>query len=151
MEGLMSLSRLVYFSENKIESAGRGAQMAELQRVAVSRNRRRGITGALVYDERFFAQALEGELRVVQEVFDLIARDTRHANVTVTSTTAVPEHLFGNWSMGFAARTRETETLFGLHWCNTSMNPRIMSEQNILKLMVELGRQGFMGLGQHAA
>ena len=147
----MSLSRLVYFSENRMGSVGLGAQMAELQRVAVSRNRRRGVTGALVYDERWFAQALEGELQAVQETLDLIARDTRHANLAITSRTAVSERLFGNWSMGFATRTRETEALFGLHWFNTSLNPRIMAEQNILKLMVELGRQGLMGLRQRAA
>ncbi len=142
----MALSRLVYFSENKIGPAGREAQIAKLQRVAVDRNRRRQITGALVYDDRWFAQALEGELDTVQETFALIAADPRHANIKITSTSAVPERLFGAWSMGFAARTRVTEPLFGLHWFNTSMNPNLMPEQNILKLMVELGRRGFMGL-----
>ncbi len=140
----MPLSRLVYFSENKIGPVGRGAQMAELQRVAVNRNRRRKITGALVYDDRWFAQALEGELDVVEETFSLIAKDKRHANIRILSTVAVPERLFGSWSMGFAARTPQTEPLFGLHWCNTSMNPRAMSEQNIIKLMVELARRGLM-------
>jgi hypothetical protein len=146
MERLVSLSRLIYFSENKIGPVARDAQIAKLQRVAVDRNRRRQITGALVYDDRWFAQALEGEPQAVQETFELIAKDPRHANVQTISMATVPGRLFGAWSMGFAARTRETEALFGLHWYNTSMNPRLMSEQNILQLMVELGRQGFMRL-----
>lgn len=147
----MPLSRLVYFSENRIESVGRGARIAELQRVAQNRNRRRQITGALVYDDRWFAQALEGEIQCVEEILDSILRDARHANVKVTSRTLVPERLFGNWSMGFAARTFENEMLFGLHWFSAIRNPSIMSEKGLLKLMVELGQQGFMGSAQNVA
>jgi hypothetical protein len=142
----VSISRLIYFSENKMGPVAREARIAQLQRVAVDRNRRRQITGALVYDDRWFAQALEGELQAVQETFDMIAKDPRHANIQTISKGSVPERLFGAWSMGFAARTRETEPLFGLHWYNTSMNPRVMSEQNILKLMVGLAKGGHLDL-----
>jgi hypothetical protein len=100
--------------------------MRELQRVAVSRNRRRKITGALVYDDRWFAQALEGEIQFVEEILDSILRDTRHANVKITSTTIVSERLFARWSLGFAARKLETEPLFGLHWFSVSRNPSII-------------------------
>ncbi len=133
----MSLSRIVYFSENKIEPAQRDRQIAELQRVAVSRNRRRHITGALVHDDRWFAQALEGEIEFVEEI--------------LASISILPERLFGKWSMGFAARTLENEPLFGLHGFNANRTPSIMSEKNLLKLMVELGQQGFMGLAQNGA
>jgi hypothetical protein len=147
----MSLSRIVYFSQNKIEPAERDTQVGELQRVAISRNRRRNITDALVYDDRWFAQALDGEIQFVEEILDSILRDTRHANVKITSTTIVSERLFGKWSMGIAARTLETEPLFGLHWLSASRNPSIISEKSLLELMVELGQQGFMGSAQCAA
>jgi hypothetical protein len=146
MERPVPLSRLIYFSENKVGPVAREAQIAKLMRVAVDRNRRRQITGALVYDDRWFAQALEGEPYALQETFELIEKDPRHANIQIISRVSVAGRLFGAWSMGFAARTRATEPLFGLHWYNTSMNPRIMSEDNILKLMVGLGQQGFLGL-----
>ena len=141
----MPLSRIVYFSENMLEPAERDIQIAELQRVSVSRNRRRNITGALVYDDRWFAQALEGEIQFVEEIFDSILRDPRHANVRIASRTVVHERLFGKWSMGFAKRTLENEPLFGLHWFSATRNPTIMSETNLLKLMVELDQRGFMG------
>jgi len=144
----MPLSRTIYFSENKIGPVGRDAQMAELQKVAVIRNRRHHVTGALAYDNRWFAQALEGETRFVLEAFDRILRDTRHANVKVTSSGLVSERLFGKWSMGFAARNFETELLFGLHWFDANGNPEIMSEENIVRLMLKLGQQGFMGPAQ---
>ncbi|MGA2042539.1 MAG: BLUF domain-containing protein [Roseiarcus sp.] len=141
----MRLSRIVYFSENRIEPAARAAQLADLRRVAVSRNRRRHITGALVYDDRWFAQALEGEIQFVEKTLDRILRDARHANVTIVSNAIVPERLFARWSMGFAERTLQSEPLFGVHWFSDARNPSIMSERSLLKLMVELDRQGFMG------
>ena len=141
----MSLSRIVYFSENRIEPAERDRQIAELQKVAVSRNRRCHVTGALVYDDRWFAQALEGEIQFVEEILASILRDTRHAHVRIVSKAIVAERLFWDWSMGFVARTLENEPLFGRHWFNATRTPSIMSEKNLLKLMVELSEQGFLG------
>ena len=145
----MSLSRIVYFSENRIEPTERDRQITELQRVAVSRNRRCQVTGALVYDDRWFAQALEGEIHFVEDILDSILRDARHANVTIVSKIIVPERLFGKWSMGFATRTLKSEPLFGLHGFSATRTPSIMSEKNLLKLMVELSHQGFMGSAQN--
>ncbi len=54
---------------------------------------------------------------------DRIARDRRHNNPKILRLANTPARLFGEWSMGFAARTAKTERLFGLHWCNKGMNP----------------------------
>ncbi len=140
----MALSRIVYFSENAIGPGERGVRMAELQRISVSNNRRREVTGALVYDDHWFAQALEGELPFVEELFDRISRDTRHTKIRIVSKAIVSGRLFGNWSMGFAARKLESEPLFGRHWFNATRTPTLISETNLLKLMVGLGQQGFI-------
>ena len=140
----MVLSRLVYFSEIAIAPTERDWRILELQKIAVTENRRRHLTGALIYDDRWFAQALEGEIQFVEEIFARILRDTRHSNVKILSNAVVPERLFGKWSMGFAARTLKTEPLFGLHWFNATRTPSIMSEKNLLKLMIELSQQGYL-------
>jgi hypothetical protein len=147
----MALTRLIYFSENKLGLVGRAGKIAKLQAVAVDRNRQVEVTGALVYDDLWFVQALEGEQQAVKATFDRIARDRRHANTKTISLANVPERLFGEWSMGFAARNAKTEPLFGLHWCNKGMNPGSMTEKGILTLMVELGRSGSMGSHSKAA
>jgi len=147
----MALSRLVYFSEINIEPSERHWQIPELQKVAVSQNRRRHLTGALIYDDRWFAQALEGEIQFVEEIFARIWRDARHTNVKTLSNGIVPRRLFGKWSMGFAERTLKNEPLFGLHWFNSTRTPGIMSEKNLLELMVELGQQGYLGSAQSLA
>jgi hypothetical protein len=144
----MALSRLVYFSEIAIAPAERDWRIPELQKVCVTENRRRHLTGALVYDDRWFAQALEGEIQFVEEIFARILRDTRHANINVLSNAVVPARLFEKWSMGFAARTLKNQPLFGLHWFSATRTPGIMSETNLLKLMMELGQQGYFGLAR---
>ena len=45
----------------------------------------------------------------------------------------------------------KTESSFGLHWFNKGMTPTSVTEQGILPLMVEIGRQGYMGLRSKAA
>jgi len=147
----MALTRLIYFSENKMGIVSRSKRMADLQGVAVDRNRKVQITGALVYDDLWFVQALEGEEAAVKSTFERIARDKRHANSKIIRFANAPTRLFGEWAMGFAARNPRTESLFGQHWCNKGMNPSSMTEQGILTLMVELGRQGSMSNRSKAA
>jgi len=140
----MALTRLIYFSENRIGIVGRSKRMADLLAVAVDRNRNVKVTGALAYDDLWFVQALEGEELAVKSTFDRIAQDKRHAHTKIIRFANAPTRLFGEWSMGFAARNARTESLFGQHWYNKGMNPSSMTEQGILTLMVELGRQGSM-------
>jgi hypothetical protein len=140
----MALSRIIYFSESTLDPSEREARIALLRKVALSRNRRLHLTGALVYDNHWFAQALEGELQHVEEIFERISRDKRHTNIRVASKTIVSERLFGNWAMGFAERSLENERLFGRHWFNATRSPSLMSEKSLLKLMLGLGKRGFI-------
>lgn len=64
-------------------------------------NRARGICGALVFDGRFFAQVLEGPLERLQPLMARIARDRRHADVTIIRSRAIPKRSLSDWSMGY--------------------------------------------------
>jgi len=140
----MSLQRLIYYSENRIGLSQRNKRIAELQATAIDRNRQNQITGALIHDDLWFVQTLEGDPRAVKETFERIAKDPRHANVKIICKAQVSARLFGEWSMGFAARTPRTQSLFGEHWNNKGVNPNSMTEQGVLSLMKELARQGYM-------
>ncbi len=140
----MPLIRLLYYSENRIGIARRHSTIAELQAVSVKRNLESQITGALLYDEDWFVQALEGEEQAVEETFARIARDPRHANVEIVCRTKIPSRKFGKWAMGFAERTPETEAHFGKHWFGDAMNPFNMTEAGMLELMDRLANEGFL-------
>ena len=47
------------------------------------RNRALGVSGMLVFHDRTFLQALEGEQRAVNEIFARIASDRRHHDIEI--------------------------------------------------------------------
>ena len=72
----------------------------EIAAIAKENNKRLDITGVLVSCGSEFMQILEGYEPQVKKLFEHIARDPRHLDVTVISTDKVKERQFGEWSMG---------------------------------------------------
>lgn len=64
-------------------------------------NRKRGITGLLLYADGNIMQLLEGERESVEEVFRTITADPRHSGVIRLLAAASPARDFSDWSMGF--------------------------------------------------
>lgn len=95
------LFRILYCSRNSILGQ-QGAFAVELDRILASsrvNNARSGVTGALMYNEGYFAQVLEGPLEAVQQTFERIQCDERHDEVVVLQAVDVEERLFGIWDM----------------------------------------------------
>lgn len=76
-------------------------ELRELLTICRQNNQALDVTGMLLYRDRFFIQALEGENSVVEKLFDKIRQDPRHRNVMKVYKNIVKERSFGNWSMGF--------------------------------------------------
>ena len=140
----MSLARLIYISENQIDPA-RGSVVRQLGTILSASNRNNsalGITGALVFDDRWFLQALEGERRAVWATFERIGEDERHAGTHLIELIGVEQRLFGNWWMGVATRTAATEAAFRPYMRDGFFAPEAMSARQILDLMLSLSRIG---------
>lgn len=107
-----SLYRAVYCSRATI--SGAPAQVAhELQTVLdVSRrnNERVGLTGALLFANQCFAQALEGEREAIEACFERIQIDPRHSDVTVLEFQPVSARDFSAWSMAFTGDPAATHS-----------------------------------------
>lgn len=63
------------------------------------KNEQAGITGLLLYHDRTFLQAIEGESRVVKSLYQRIRLDPRHADATILSQADVNERRFSGWPM----------------------------------------------------
>ena len=94
----MKLVHLIYLSDlvNADESA-----LAAILESSVRHNRQNGITGMLLYAEGSLIQVLEGDELVVQETYDRICQDRRHAHVTCLQREALSHRHFAQWSMGY--------------------------------------------------
>jgi len=62
-------------------------------------NKRRGITGALVFVEDVFLQILEGDRDAVQRLMSSIEKDPRHSELHVISESEIDQPMFTAWKM----------------------------------------------------
>jgi hypothetical protein len=69
-------------------------------------NGQRGITGMLLFIEGSFFQVLEGDAPIVDQTYEIIARDARHDRVTQIIREPIAKRSFGEWSMGFTTVER---------------------------------------------
>ena len=114
MSNEAGLYRLTYVSRNAM--AGQARQLdEEIGRILASsrrNNARIGVTGALLFSADCFAQALEGGFAMVQDLFEQIQRDTRHADTVVLDAGPVARREFASWSMAYAGRLEDDRFRF---------------------------------------
>lgn len=100
--------RLIYRSHSLLP-ANDPAGLAEILRVARSKNADLGITGALMLYDDWFAQVLEGPQPVIEALFARIKADPRHDGVRLNEAGAVPKRLFAKWAMAVVAEHHEPD------------------------------------------
>jgi Sensors of blue-light using FAD len=94
-----SVFRLIYSSHSRIGPEQARTELGEIFDTARRHNRELGVTGALVVADDWFAQTLEGEESVVRKLYEGIAADSRHEQVTLLEATYVEDRTFGRWAM----------------------------------------------------
>jgi len=95
----MSLVSLVYVSFATHDMSA--DDLNAILKTARTFNGAHNITGMLLYRDRYFIQALEGEEEAVDALYAKIQKDPRHTNVLTVEKKRVQERSFGDWSMGF--------------------------------------------------
>lgn len=77
-------------------------------------NERHHITGILFYSHGNIAQLFEGEVEIVESLFERISRDGRHSHVKKLIDKPITARSFADWSMAFhPLETTAFETLQG--------------------------------------
>jgi hypothetical protein len=138
----MPLTRLIYFSENHLTPGRRTTELNKILDVARTLNHRDQITGALLFDDLWFLQVLEGSRDAVSRTYHRIASDNRHDDLVLVEVTPIQTRQFASWAMGFARRRSETAALFRQHDQNGRFDPRSMNAGNLLDLLAGLAAIG---------
>ena len=101
--------RIVYCSRNMIGDMGQDQteQVAQILKKSRANNAAKGVTGALLYNEDYFAQVLEGPQQEIETIFERIQCDPRHGDVAVLECTPAAQRDFPEWSMAHVFPTRE--------------------------------------------
>ena len=129
----MIIVRLTYYSRNRVDKSGGPVQdpIHDILIESVTNNRRDDITGALIHDEKWFAQALEGPEKMVSATFERILRDPRHSDVRLIKMQPVPVRRFGAWWMACVARSDDNSDLFRHHCESQCFDPQLMRAERL--------------------
>ncbi len=135
-----SLFRIVYCSRNLIGVSGED-QQREIHRIldkARSKNRDLSVTGALLYNDGFFAQVLEGPLTSIQQVFEKIQRDNRHGDITALESSPIVARDFPDWSMAYVKAGSPAQATVSSETLQHAMRDPAVAGHNVLTLLRSL-------------
>ena len=109
-----AIHQLVYISAAEHEFSEK--ELKQLLAKARENNESLGITGMLLFHEGSFIQALEGNKKSVEKLYEKIGQDQRHSETRVIFRGELEERDFETWSMGFyRSNQSSSENLEGFH------------------------------------
>jgi hypothetical protein len=148
----MIIVRLTYYSRNRVDRPGGPAhdRIRDILIESVANNRRDDITGALIHDDRWFAQALEGPETKVTATFERILRDPRHSDVRLIRMQPVPARQFAPWWMACVARSDDNADLFRHHCESECFDPQLMRADRLGDLIEAVVERSPAHLGKAA-
>lgn len=133
----MSLSQILFYSQNQVALSG-GSMRDMVRDILASCSRydvRTGITGALLFNETFFLQAMEGERAAISDQLWSLAADNRHSGMVLLSARAIDRRDFEGWIVGFAGHTPALDALYMLYGCEAKLDPSQMTIQGAIDLL----------------
>jgi hypothetical protein len=77
------------------------AEVRDILQRSVSNNSSKGITGMLIFYRGTFLQVLEGDQKLVTELYERLRLDRRHKEVQLIDKKEVNAPSFSSWGMGF--------------------------------------------------
>lgn len=101
--------RLIYRSHSRIPTSADREELGKILRSSRANNAQRGVTGALLMYDGWFAQVLEGSREQVRQLFDRIKADPRHDAVVVHDEGEVEAPVFARWAMADVSEHGEAD------------------------------------------
>ena len=101
-------------------------------------NPAKGLTGMLCCNADLFLQALEGPRTEVNALYNRLADDNRHKDLTILDYAEISVRRYSQWSMGWAGAKQASRALFLKYASSDRFDPFQMSAEQINGLLLEL-------------
>ncbi len=128
------LIRLVYASRSvatpSITHQGLDPGIARILAKSRKNNARLDVVGGLLFGDGYFLQCLEGDARIVQNLYSKIETDARHRDVTVLLQSSISTRTFGAWSMKYVPGEQRLQALLR-QWGMSPFDPYQLSKVQI--------------------
>jgi hypothetical protein len=95
------MHRLLYVSESHIEQSHVQSTVANIVAHSQVKNKQLGVTGALLFTGKHFAQILEGSPEAIDMLMAYIYSDTRHGKIVVIDKSPITRRRFADWQMAY--------------------------------------------------
>jgi hypothetical protein len=97
------LARVIYRSHSLLPDNvdDRTPAVTEILRVARRNNAQTGLTGVLLFDGANFLQAIEGEIDLVESIYESIACDLRHEELEVIEFKPITSRAYRSFPMAY--------------------------------------------------
>lgn len=113
-------------------------ELVAILRKSKANNPAAGVTGVLCFSEGIFLQVLEGGRDAVNRLYNRIATDARHTDVTLLCYEEIGERRFAGWSMGQVNMSRLNPALLLKYSEKPTLDPFAVSGRVSLALFEEL-------------
>jgi Sensors of blue-light using FAD len=136
----MIIVRLTYFSRNNCDRLGPSNpdHVNDILIESVANNRRDDVTGALIHDQKWFAQELEGPEAAVSAAFERILRDPRHSGVRLVKMGPVAARRFAAWWLAVVGHTPDNADLFRHYGQSECFDPELIAADRLGDLIEAL-------------
>ena len=134
------LSRLIYAST--VTTPLDPAKINLLLSQARLRNGLRGISGLLVFDSKYFLQAIEGSQRELSSLYSLLVNDPRHRDLMLLKFGAIESRIFPSWNMAFAPADAAHRAVFGRRMAGPRFDPYTLDGATAEALLIDFATVG---------
>ncbi len=136
----LMLSRLIYASAvaKPLDPAGINLLLSQ----ARLRNGLRGITGMLVFDSKYFLQAIEGSQGELSSLYSLLVNDPRHRDLMLLKFGRIESRLFPSWNMAFAPADAAHRAVFGRRMAGSRFDPYSLDGSAAESLLIDFTTVG---------
>ena len=133
------LRRIIYVSRKNSVTR---QDVSDIITVSSASNLSEGITGCLLSGQNSFLQILEGPKKAIQDLYEIIVKDSRHTDIKKLCDEAIKERLFSQWSM-------KSDNFDKIEWSRSELNSGYFlnisdnDAKNIFKRISEQGDSSF--------
>ena len=135
-QGKHILLRLTYVSRHSAHNTN--IEVTRILAQSRRNNDRNGITGALVINDEYFLQSIEGSRPVINGLLRKLVKDDRHFSLQVIECSEVEERLWNKWSMKHLTLSDQDSEYVRKFSVGTVFDPYLMSTSQILKFIETL-------------
>ena len=134
----MLIVQLVYASRTDNELSR--DDLKQILEVSQKNNAKADVTGALLYNSRYFLQCLEGSRVAVNETYMRILGDPRHSQPALLHYEEISKRDFASWAMGYVGEGVLNRDTFLRHGAYSEFDPFALSGASARGLLLELAR-----------